>query len=57
MKLTPEEQSNAYKASCNYYRKGHVIYNKDNSVYLTGESINAAKKLVRENGLKSFTVR
>ena len=34
--MTPEEQYEAFKASCTHYRKGHVVHAVDGSVVFDG---------------------
>ena len=65
---TPEQDQDAYRAKCEFYRNGNKVYStKDNSVVFDGSKgrqkhqglgINAAKRFVSKNCAgRSFTVK
>ena len=61
--MNSQEQQDAYRKKCTHFRNGGYVYNnktKDLEHKPTASKnklyINAAKRYIRENGLKSFTV-
>lgn len=65
MENTPRHQRQQYRKSCTHYRKGHVVHLIDGEVEFTGKqkvggkdapAINLAKKYVRTNKIRSFTI-
>jgi len=62
MKKSPEEMQTQYRDGCTHHRNGGLVFSADGSVVFNGKTdshkgCNAAKRYVRSNGLKSFTVR
>jgi hypothetical protein len=55
--MTPDEQQQAYRASCTHRRKGAVITDLATGQATTHTSVNAAKHAVRTGGIRSYTER
>ena len=49
-------QSEIYRGKCTHYRKSNVIHLINGDVHDTCKSINAAKRVVRKEALRSYTV-
>ena len=60
---SPEEMRDEYESKCTHKRIGHRVLTVDGSAVFDGQKnsqstgINAAKRYVRKNKLKSFTVK
>lgn len=62
MQKSPEDMRSEYESGCTHFRNRGVVSTVDGAVVFNGkterhEGVNSAKRYVRSNSLKSYTIR